>query len=327
MIHGIDTAALALRLTGTGYTGPLGIVEGQSMREYHGTVDAPAWGLSSSQIKEAEPTASHFIGSLEKKRLAKLAGKEDEAEHFLVGTLVHHAILTPDEPFPTLAVEPSTYTDEKGAAKKWTYQANACKAWREMQQRAGRILISETNLRVVESCVASILQDPKLRAMFADGRSEVAYYWRKTVGGVSMLLKARADFVPYGNCLVDIKTVAGKGGGDDEFQWEIAKRGYHQSAAHYIDGWSEIGELPNRPAWWEPKTNFVWVVVEKEPPFLATAYCCDALALEMGREANEKAVGRIAESCATGFWAGYKSELRPIGVPKRDKMKFLEDAQ
>jgi hypothetical protein len=72
--------------------------------------------------------------------------------------------------------------------------------------------------------------------------------------------------------------------------------GYHQSAAHYIDGVKAATgeELP-----------FRFVLVEKTAPYLVSVVELDIEAVQIGRQLNDRAKRIYRECTASGNWPGY----------------------
>jgi hypothetical protein len=89
--------------------------------------------------------------------------------------------------------------------------------------------------------------------------------------------------------------------------------GYYIQAAQYCDGWRAIHGTD--PA-------FVFVAQEKAPPYLTATYQLDSEALQIGRDAMERAM-EIWRDCreaeAAGYehaWPGYSHEIETISLPR-----------
>jgi len=287
---------------------------------YHSAV-----GLSCSMLKKAKPLASSMLHAIrreerEREELQRAADESGEVlpsrtesiEHFLVGSLVHHAILEPDKPLPGIAVTPATYTDAKGVAKKWTYQSEACKEWRNMQRRAGLIVLSRDAYETAVGCVRAIMEHPTAERYLRHGLSEVSIFRRFGTPFGEILLRSRPDHIPPGNCLIDIKTVKDAGGAEPSaFLREIEQRDYDMQAAMYLDAWNTLPE-DQRPDWWEPKKVFVFIVVEKVWPHLVSLVYCEPTGIEIGRREYTDRAYIVAEACHSGHWPDYTE--KPVGV-------------
>ena len=92
--------------------------------------------------------------------------------------------------------------------------------------------------------------------------------------GVSLLCKARLDWVPDGPAMVDIKTTLDAR--KDAFSKALHQRRYFVQAAYYLDLWNAL--MPDHQ-----KTNFVFVTVEKFAPYAVSILDVAPKALAAGR--------------------------------------------
>lgn len=312
-----------------------GFVIGLPNEEYH----RGGAGISNSMLKQMDPTPSHLIGHLYQKALAR-AEAEAEAEktgepvvsdtesieHFLVGSLVHHAILTPAEPLKGLVTPPAEYPSEDGYPKNWNWNAKYCKTWRSNQRRAGRIVLSNAAFTQAHECVQAILRQPRALAMLRHGIGEVSGFARWTLGH-QIMRRIRLDWLPRGNALVDIKTVPAGGASPEEFAKIMVNFGYDQQAAFYLDTFNDLvgqnalvttremgGTIDHNL--FTRRDTFVFIVVEKEPPYPVAIYYVANEVLERGRRIYTERLAAAAEACHTGVWPGYPMEPQLLGLPR-----------
>jgi PDDEXK-like domain of unknown function (DUF3799) len=129
---------------------------------------------------------------------------------------------------------------------------------------------------------------------------------------------------------VDIKTVPAEGAAKDEFSKKLFDMGYFTQAAYYLDGWNDLEFEPYRPADWERKETFVFIVVEKAPPYAVAVYQTSPQAIEAGRRVNHERLGALMESQASGIWPGYLGTPQLIDIPpfayRRRAMQDLAEA-
>ncbi|GAP53846.1 exodeoxyribonuclease 8 [Arthrobacter sp. Hiyo6] len=102
---------------------------------------------------------------------------------------------------------------------------------------------------------------------------------------------------------MDLKTAASAD--PNEFGKTAHNFGYHQSAAHYIDGVKVATgeELP-----------FHFVLVEKTAPYLVSVVQLDFEAVNIGQGLNDRAKRIYRECTETGNWPGYPS-VEPVSLP------------
>jgi len=335
--------ALHTRIIGAG--AHEGFLLGLPNEEYH----RESCGISNSMLKQMDPTPRHLIGYLEEReRRAKedaaeaertgepVVSDSEKIEHFLVGSLVHHALLTPDEPMPRLVCPPAEYPSEDGYPKNWNWNAKYCKRWRADQRRAGRIVLSHDAYRQAQGCVQSVCSHPKAVRYLRQGIGEVSGFARWTLGW-SLMRRFRLDWLPPGKALVDVKTVP-KGGADpEEFAKIMVNFGYDQQAAYYLDAFNDLvglvtngnalvrtreisGEAPTALLT-QRKETFVFIVVEKEPPYACAVYYVANEVLERGRRIYTDRLQAAAEACHTGNWPSYTIDMQCIGLPGHIRRK------
>jgi len=213
--------------------------------------------ISQSALKCMTPTAAHI----------RTAFDQEDKPCYVTGRYVHGAILTPHDPLPELVVYPETYGPE---AKKWTMAAKECKAWVADQEAAGRKPVKRDDYHEILGCIRAIAANPDAAALLREGDSEVSVFNLERIGDVEFISKIRADHVPPGRCLLDIKTVEIRKSEKASFRKELKHprfggRGYGFQAAFYLTRWNAAN--PD-----QQKDTFVWVVSEKGEPFVVQLY-------------------------------------------------------
>jgi hypothetical protein len=144
----------------------------------------------------------------------------------------------------------------------------------------------------------AVMAHPLARAAFTDHRAEESVFWQEG----PLMLKCRPDAWKPG-LLVDLKTAASAD--PREFGRTAYNFGYHQSAAHYTDGvFYATGE----------RLPFIFVLVEKSPPYLVSVVQLDDDAIDAGRLLNARAKEIYTDCTETGIWPGYQSN-EPIKLP------------
>lgn len=101
------------------------------------------------------------------------------------------------------------------------------------------------------------------------------------------------------NCIVDLKTTldASPAG----FAKSVAKFRYHVQRAHYSEGF-DIG-------------NFVFVAVEKTPPYLVAVYVLDEQAEIKGQELRDRDIQLYMDCLENDFWPGYSEDIEELSLP------------
>jgi hypothetical protein len=237
-------------------------------------------------IKNADYHADPALGSTSLKTLATRtpAHWKYEQEHpktsdaFSLGTAVHSLILEGDSSNIVVVDADNWLTkaakESKTAALAEGKQPLLTKEWDQVQAMRD-----------------SVMEHDVAGPLLTGHRPEQSVFWEEG----ALNLKCRPDaWQP--SVLVDLKTT--RSADPNDFDKITAEYGYHQSAAHYIDGVQKATgeELP-----------FRFVLVEKTAPYLVSVVELDIEAISIGRALNERAK-RIYRECAeTSTWPGYPS--------------------
>jgi len=250
-----------------------GIYDGITNANYH--ADS---ALGSTSLKTlATRTPAHY-------QYEKLNPKSSAA--FDLGTAAHSLILEQDES-GIVVID----VDAK-RGKVWTEPASAAEA-------DGKIALTSKEWAQVVAMRDAVMAHPFARGLFTGHKAEHSVFWQELDG---LILKCRPDAWQPG-ALIDLKTA--RDANPNEFGRTAHEYGYHQSAAHYIDGVKEAtGEdLP-----------FHFVLVEKTAPYLVSVVELDWEAIDLGRALNDRAKRIYRECLETNTWPGYPA-AEPISLP------------
>ena len=240
-----------------------GVYEGISNADYHAD---PALGSTSLKTL-ATKTPAHYMWD-------KAHPKFSDA--FTLGTAAHSLILEDD----ASNIVPV-------AADNWLSKA-AKEAKAAALAEGKQPLLTKEWLQVL-SMRDAVMAHPGAREAFAGHKAEQSVFWDE--GGT--MLKCRPDAWKPG-ALVDLKTTVNAD--PREFGKTAYNFGYHQSAAHYIDGVKAATgeELP-----------FHFVLVEKTAPYLVSVVELDIEAINIGRQLNDRAKRIYRECTENNNWPGY----------------------
>jgi hypothetical protein len=243
---------------------------------------------SKSGLELIRRSPSHFMAWLE--------GAEEEATPAMeFGAAFHCAGLEPDVFAKTYAAEPDfgdcRFKENKAARDEWR------------RDNAGKKLLSADDYMSIMAMVASVRAHPLAGKMIADGEPELTVRWRDEATGLEC--KLRADYwVAHHRMVVDLKSALD--GSPSEFPKAAANLGYHRQDAFYRSGFAAIGEHVD---------HFVFVVVEKKPPYAVSVYALDANAVSLGHAQNRRALDMMGECVRTGVWPGYEPTIQTLKLP------------
>jgi hypothetical protein len=203
-----------------------------------------------------------------------------------IGTITHSLVLEQDES-GVVVVEAENWLTK--AAKEAKAEARA----------AGKIPLLPKDWAQVKAMRDSIMAHPAARHAFTGHQAEVSFFWDED----GLMLKCRPDAWQQGY-LVDLKTTVNAD--PRSFPKLAYDLGYYQSAAHYQDG---------THVWLGETLPFVFVLVEKSPPYLVSVVELDDYAIRRGREVNHGAKEIYRKCLATDTWPGYP-DAPPLGLPR-----------
>jgi hypothetical protein len=240
-----------------------GVYAGISNADYHAD---PALGSTSLKTL-ATKTPAHYQHDLTHPKFS---------DAFDLGTAAHSLTLEGDE----------------SGVEVWDFPAwttKVAKESREESRAAGKIPMLTKDWQQVLAMRDAVIAHPLARAAFTDHRAEYSVFWAED----GLTLKCRPDAWRPG-LLVDLKTT--RSADPNEFGKTAHEFGYHQSAAHYIDGVKAATgeELP-----------FHFVLVEKTAPYLVSVVELDIEAVNIGRQLNDRAKRIYRECVENNTWPGY----------------------
>lgn len=157
-------------------------------------------------------------------------------------------------------------------------------------EHAGKILLKEAEYAPVAHMTEAIkAHEAANRILFGTaGSNEVSVRWICEQTGV--LRRARIDRL-LGNLICDLKSC--RDAGAKAFAKVALDLGYHRQAAYYQDAMQAMtGE----------RMPFVFIAVEKTPPFTCAAYELNDEFLMLGRQDNERLLRQFCACRDSGNW-------------------------
>jgi exodeoxyribonuclease VIII len=222
----------------------------------------------------------------------------------LLGTLIHTAILEPDLfDKQYIAMPDFNRRTNEGKASAAAFEAEIA--------ASGKMACQEADLVRAKTIAEAVYAQPLARKLLMKGQAEQSIYWTDEETGV--LCKCRPDFLADFDqvgfpvqFIVDVKSTADAS--PEEFKRSAYKWKYHTQAAWYLDGVeAATGVRPD---------SFIFLVVEKDPPFAVAFYFADEDQLLAGRALYRKQLRTFAECAASNTWHGYEAKVLPLGLPR-----------
>lgn len=174
-------------------------------------------------------------------------------------------------------------------------------AWR-LENRDKTWLTAE-DAKLIGAMAESIRRHSLHRAL-EGGAAQVTLQWTDPATGVKC--KGRADYhLPSLGIAVDLKTT--EDASPRGFARSVAKYGYHRQDAFYRRGFAAAGQEIDQ---------FLFVAVEKVPPFAVGIYTIDADALWRADDSISKDLAQFAECVRLDEWPGYSDDIGVISLPE-----------
>lgn len=175
--------------------------------------------------------------------------------------------------------------------------------WQE--NNGHRIVLSQETWDQLHAMKAAVMAHPAARALLTGkpGKAEQSVYWVDQVTG--QLCRCRPDFWRADNVLVDVKTT------DDAslegFGKSISNWRYDVQAAFYCDG--------VKAATGNDVRAFVFLAVEKRPPYAVACYMLTPEDVELGRLQYRRDLAVYAQCQQSGQWPGYGDKIQTATLP------------
>lgn len=174
-------------------------------------------------------------------------------------------------------------------------------AWRE--ENPGVRAVSSEDWMRLHAMRESVMRHPVAGKIFTGGVAEATAIWTDPRTG--LLCKARYDYDREDiNLLADLKST--EDASPREFARSIAKYRYHVQDAHYTEGPRVLRSEGAR---------FVFVAVEKSPPYAVGVYMLDQEAQIRGEELRMREMDMLEACLRIDEWPGLPTEVNTIALP------------
>jgi hypothetical protein len=237
------------------------MIMGMLNEQYHA-----AEGISSSAVKTvANSTLAHWKGEVRESKTA-----------FDLGTAVHSLVLEPH--LDNVVCGPD---DRRSVDWKAKYRAATMN---------GQLLLTSGDFEQARSMSGAVLNNENVRLMLENKSTVIEASFFADDPDTGVKVKTRPDaFVRDRSLVIDIKTTldASPAG----FQREIRKYGYDMQAAFYLRTLRLAGEDADQ---------FMFVAVEKKPPYAVCIHILSDAYLQYAHERVIHTLHRIAQAEAAG---------------------------
>lgn len=195
------------------------------------------------------------------------------------GHILHRALLEPDTYRGAFHVKPKGMKFNERSGQEWR------------AQHMDLPLITFDEEKQITAMVSAVHTHSQAKRFLYEALTEQSLFVYDENG---VLRKMRLDALTKGTVIPDVKTVADAR--LEPFQRSTKKYRYHVQAPYYLDG-AKMSGLD--------KHQFVFILVEKDPPHLVRCLEADPDAVALGRLEYEYDLRTWMNILATGEWPGW----------------------
>ena len=216
----------------------------------------------------------------------------------IFGQALHAAVLTPEDYGRQFAVMPNADRRTKAGREAW--EAAAAEA-------QGRTQIAFDWAEQIADMVQAVRGNP-MAARLLDGPHETSYFWADTLTGEACKCRTDAETdIGDMHLIVDVKTC--QDASTDAFVRDALQYGYDVQAAMYTDGYKAVNGR---------EATFVFIAVEKNPPYAVNILQADTLFMQHGQDRYRHLLGLYHECRQRNQWPGYTGfdgDIASLGLP------------
>ena len=159
-----------------------------------------------------------------------------------------------------------------------------------------RMVLSADEWETCQRIRDTVWRHPTCQDLFQEGQAEGSAWWLDPETG--LLCKCRPDWSRPG-LLSDLKTASDASPAG--FARAVERYRYHVQAAYALDGWPQAGG--------GAVDQFLFIVVEKAPPYAVALYELSAAYLDAARARYRRDLATAAECLTLQHWPGYPTDI------------------
>lgn len=216
----------------------------------------------------------------------------------LLGTALHTHVLEPDTCQDRYVIAPEGIDRRTKAGKE---------AWAEFEAAAaGKTVLSKPDAEQIMRMGESVLTHPAASLLLDQlpGKAETTWMW--TDAATELRCKCRPDWLTDdGSLIIDLKTT--EDASPRGFERSVANYRYWVQAGFYVEGLHRAtGKRPDQ---------FIFICVEKKPPYAVAVYAAAAEMIEAGWKQAQLDLEVLATCKAANAWPGYSDQIETINLP------------
>lgn len=257
------------------------LIENLPNADYHASS-----AISKSGLDKIARSPAHYRAYRE--------GADEETDAMIFGSAFHDYILLPQVFQTVYTVLPDDFNPRTKAGREHMAHIAA----------AGQTVLKAQWLDDIKGMAAAVAAHPKAAALLGAGKSEASIFWTDPDTGIEC--RCRPDHIHPSGILVDLKSTTDAA--PAAFAKTCANYRYHVQDAFYSEGYYRAaGHWP---------AGFVFIAVEKKPPYSVGVYTLDDTAKACGRELWQRELRSLKHARETNAWQStYSSDIRTLSLP------------
>ena len=238
------------------------------------------YNLSAADYYAAEAISNSGLSAIARSPVHFRYGQKIDTPAMQQGRAIHTAVLEPE-------IFRETYALAQGRRNKST----------------DKIELTALEWETCKGITDAIGRHPTCQKLFAEGAPEESIFWHDPDS--LLLCKGRPDWTHYGigadsrPYLLDLKTT--KDASPAGFARAVENYRYHVQAAFYLDGW--------RAATGRWCDEFIFIAIEKEPPYAIGLYRLPEWKIEEGRNLYHRALATYEWCRDHDEWPSYSEDI------------------
>lgn len=279
-----------------------GIYQGMSIDEYHGHTGS----ISKSGLDQIARSPAHYFA----KYLDVRDKPEGPTAAMKLGSAVHTMVLEPHQFDARYALAPADAPKrptqaQLNAKNPSADSVRAIAFWQQFDLlTAGKEIISQDYYDTCRCMRDSVMAHSAAAWLLQAGTAETSMFANDPETGA--MVRVRPDWITEGGIVADLKTT--EDARPSEFGRSCYNFRYHVQDALYQD-------VPQ----WLPESvkldGFVFIAVEKKPPYAVVVYEADDLFIGRGRDAYRRDLDTYAQCLQSGKWPAYPTEVQTLSLP------------
>lgn len=262
--------------------------------------------IKSGIVTESNAEYHGYKGAVSKSQLARMAvcpkyfkwcedNPPEQSEEMVVGSAFHKLVLEPQDFGAEFVVMPEI--DRRTKSGKESYMVF-------LQQAQGRQIITQEQYKTICGMLESVLALENVPKLLKSDHEKSMYGIDKLTGEC---IKTRPDcykIMGKGKekslIITDLKSC--RSAQTDDFTKDAIKFHYDLQAYMYTKNASDLLDIPFE------NISFVFIAVEKKPPYLAKKYQVDEFLLQHGEMRFREYIGMYHQAKTTNNWWGLNGE-------------------